>query len=186
MQYNLTSSQGISGDAVPLMLARGLGAFSIALGLGELLAPRRLNDALGTDAPNLTRAYGAREIVTGVGLLVSKNPTPWLWARVAGDVLDIATLAAAGRREDSRKIGVGTAIGLVAGVTALDILSARMMQHRGKSGAKGWLRVRPDRSRGVRQSQDGLSSGIDEEELGGPDGMLHKQPDEELRLQTTT
>lgn len=42
----------------------------------------------------LIRAYGVREIAKGVGILTSPNPTPWLWGRVAGDALDLATLAA--------------------------------------------------------------------------------------------
>lgn len=46
----------------------------------------------------LVRACGAREIATGLAILLSKNPTPWLWARVGGDVLDIATLASNARR----------------------------------------------------------------------------------------
>ena len=32
---------------------------------------------------------------TGVGILASRSPAPWLWARVAGDGLDMATLRSA-------------------------------------------------------------------------------------------
>ena len=42
--------------------------------------------------PMLTRACGLREIGTGIGILTSKDPSPWLWARVAGDALDIAAV----------------------------------------------------------------------------------------------
>ena len=50
-----------------------------------------------TGAPNLptlTRACGLREIGTGIGILTSKDPSPWLWGRVAGDALDVATVGA--------------------------------------------------------------------------------------------
>ena len=42
----------------------------------------------------LIRVYGMREIATGVGILSQDDPTPWLWGRVGGDVLDLGTLAA--------------------------------------------------------------------------------------------
>ncbi len=73
--------------------ARALGWFSIGLGLAELMMPRRLARAAGMpNVPTLTRVYGLREIGTGIGILTSKDPSPWLWGRVAGDALDIATV----------------------------------------------------------------------------------------------
>ena len=75
--------------------ARALGWFSVALGLAELALPRRLARVAGVpNVPTLTRAYGVREIGTGIGLLTAKDPTPWLWGRVAGDALDVATAGA--------------------------------------------------------------------------------------------
>lgn len=32
------------------------------------------------------------EPATGTGLLTSDNPKPWLWGRIAGDLLDVATV----------------------------------------------------------------------------------------------
>lgn len=73
--------------------ARVLGWFSIGLGVAELVMPRVLARAAGMpNVPALTRLYGLREIGVGVGLLTSKDPAPWLWGRVAGDVLDMATV----------------------------------------------------------------------------------------------
>ncbi len=75
-------------------IAQGLGWFSVGLGLIEVLAPRASLRATGSRAdPALVRACGVREIVTGIGLLTARDPAPWLWARVGGDALDIATLA---------------------------------------------------------------------------------------------
>jgi len=36
------------------------------------------------------RSYGIREIAMGLGILAGRNPTPWIWGRVAGDALDLA------------------------------------------------------------------------------------------------
>ena len=72
--------------------------------------------------------YGLREIATGVGLLRAKNRTPWLWGRVAGDALDLATLAAHARPNNKLNIGLGMAA--VASVTALDVTMALAMSER--------------------------------------------------------
>ncbi len=110
-------------------LAIGLGVFSLALGAAELLAPRRTARAAGLKAGGLTmRAYGAREIAAGVGLLVAKNKTPWLWARIAGDALDLATIGAA--RRDRQRAAISLAA--VAGVTLMDVLAARTTQAEAK------------------------------------------------------
>ncbi len=75
--------------------ARALGWFSIGLGVAELVMPRSLARAAGMpNVPVLTRLYGLREIGVGIGLLTSKDPAPWLWGRVAGDALDMATVGA--------------------------------------------------------------------------------------------
>jgi len=73
--------------------ARALGWFSIAAGLAALAMPRRMAGIAGApDLPMLTRAGGVREIGTGIGILASKDPAPWLWGRVIGDALDVATV----------------------------------------------------------------------------------------------
>jgi hypothetical protein len=115
-------------------LATFLGVFSIGLGLWELLSPRTVGVVTGVRYPGLVRAYGAREIAAGVGILGSERPAKWLWARVAGDAADLATIAAAcvgASGRDRTKAAVAAAA--VAGVTALDIACA--MQHsRGSNG----------------------------------------------------
>jgi hypothetical protein len=109
-------------------LARGLGWFSIALGLAEVLAPRRLTRSLGMRGhENLVRAYGFREIVTGVGILASRDPKPWIWGRVGGDALDVATLAGALESGNPKRENVGLAMGAVAGVAALDLYCAQAL-----------------------------------------------------------
>ena len=106
-------------------LATFLGLFSIGLGLWEALDPRGVAAATGVRYPGLLRAYGLREIGAGLGILTNPRPAGWLWARVAGDVLDLATIAAAYARaggDDRRKALMAAAA--VAGVTALDVVAA--------------------------------------------------------------
>jgi hypothetical protein len=104
-------------------LVQGLGWFSLALGLAELLAPREVSRGAGIRRQDsLLRSYGLREIGTGLGILLSRNPRPWLWGRVAGDALDFATVAATA---DTRKPARLSASSLaLLGVGLLDIYFA--------------------------------------------------------------
>jgi hypothetical protein len=111
-----------------LALAQGLGWFSIGLGVAELMAPQQLARFLGMEEhTQLIRAYGAREIATGIGILSQEDPTPWMWGRVGGDVLDLGTLALGLRRDNPQRGNVGIAVAAVAGVTALDIVCAQRL-----------------------------------------------------------
>src|SRR5438876_4287223 len=84
---NRSNSRG-NGSAVTL--ARGLGWFSIGLGLAEVLIPRTLAKELGmAGSASPVRFYGAPEIAAGIGILMSDNPAPSIWGRVAGDALDL-------------------------------------------------------------------------------------------------
>ena len=106
-------------------VADGLGWFSIALGAAELLAPKTLDRQLGVgEHENVTRLYGLREIGVGAGILLSRDPTPWLWARVAGDVLDLASLAPALGSDNPRRPMAAAAAGNVALIAALDVAAA--------------------------------------------------------------
>ena len=109
-------------------LAVGLGWFSVGLGLAELAATGPLTRWLGVEEhSNLVRAYGLREIATGAAILGGSKIGPFLWGRVAGDALDLASLGAAMRDEDSHRRQLGIAIGAVVGVTLLDILAGKRL-----------------------------------------------------------
>lgn len=137
-------------SAHPQRLAHALGWFSIGLGVVEALIPASFSRASGIRAnETLVRGYGAREIANGVGILTAKNPTPWMWARVAGDVLDMSTLAARGRGKASV-----LALIAVAGVTALDITCARKLTT-DKERLHGPKRDYSDRS-GMPESPDNM------------------------------
>ena len=113
-------------------LAGGLGWFSIGLGLAELAAPRSVAQLIGVPdddrSRGLLRAYGAREIATGIGILASRPHPGWMWARVAGDVLDLATLAAVMRRDGVESSKIASAMASVAGVMVTDIAAARGLE----------------------------------------------------------
>ncbi len=106
-------------------LARFLGWFSIGLGAAELLAPGALGRFLGTDRRGLLRGFGLRELAAGIGILATARTTPWIFARVAGDALDLAALGLAIARGNRRNAILAT--GVVAGGTALDVLCAQRL-----------------------------------------------------------
>lgn len=102
----------------------GLGIFSLALGAAEWLGARRIAGAL--DAPDhdkTVRAFGAREVASGVAILQSPAHAPRVWGRVAGDALDMAALALAARRSPGNRVIWG-AVAFVAAAGALDVLVA--------------------------------------------------------------
>ena len=107
-------------------LAKGLGWFSIGLGLAELVAPQALCRALGLQGrETLVQVYGAREIATGVAILMSHDPTPWIWGRVGGDAIDLATLATGFREGNQSEGNLTLGIAAVAGVMVLDVVCAQ-------------------------------------------------------------
>lgn len=107
-------------------LARGLGWFSIVLGVVELLAPRATVQATGAAAGRrMVRVRGLRQIVTGVGLVSARKPQGWLWARLGGDAVDAASLAFGLRGHPSRRQHAAVSLAAVLGLAALDAWAAR-------------------------------------------------------------
>ncbi|WP_106639246.1 hypothetical protein [Allosphingosinicella vermicomposti] len=126
-------------------MARNLGWFSIGLGIAELVAPGKVGRAVGLDGQeNVLRAYGVREIGAGVGAL-SIDPAPFIWSRVAGDLLDLGTLAQGLKGQGEAKRNAAIAIGAVAAITLIDVAVALSL---GKERARerGETRDYSDRS----------------------------------------
>lgn len=129
-------------------IARGLGWFSLGLGVAELVAPRAIGRVAGArKKESLIRSYGIREIIAGVGVLATTHSSGWLWARVAGDAVDLASLGAARAASTDGKKKNALAIGSVVGVTALDLWCAT------KAGA-GRARARTEASLMVSRSPE--------------------------------
>ena len=129
-------------NGAAMTLARGLGWFSVGLGVAELFAPRSVSRATGLRrSESLLAGYGVREIATGLGILLSDDPTPWIWGRVGGDVLDIGTLGAglSNRRADKTRLLAG--LFAVVGVTVLDVICATALSaERGQAQSRGPMR----------------------------------------------
>jgi hypothetical protein len=134
MRYKTNLSQRGQADTATYRLAQGLGVFSIVLGLFELICGRWLGRLLGfEDKEHIVRLYGGREILTGVAILASKDPTPWVWGRVAGDALDIGTLGYGYTRDPDNVGSKITALAAVAGATAADVYCAAKLTGESKS-----------------------------------------------------
>lgn len=114
-------------EVPPAKLARGLGWFSIALGVAEIVAPAAVARACGLRGHvNVIRLHGLREIACGIGILRSRNAAPWLWGRVGGDVMDAATLIAGADKSSTAAMArASAALANVAAVTALDVYTAQ-------------------------------------------------------------
>ncbi len=116
-------------------IAEFLGWFSIGLGVAEVLAPGVVAGAAGMKKKNgVLRLFGLREIAAGVGILTQRRPGPWLWARVAGDALDLAALGTGFASRNSARGRLAAATAAVAGVTALDIAAGRRFSQRQNDG----------------------------------------------------
>lgn len=109
--------------------ARFLGWFSIGLGAAELFAPGFVGRMIGIRGhETLIRSMGVREIAAGIAVLTEKVPTRSMMGRVAGDAVDLALLGAGFASTGVEKGKLGTAVGVVAGITALDVICASQLQ----------------------------------------------------------
>ena len=122
-------------------LAKGLGWFSVGLGLAELLAPRAIASISGVSNKHtgLIRLYGLRELAAGVTIFAQETPTEGVWSRVAGDALDLVSLGNAAMSPEAKRGRVAFATANVLAVTALDVLCAMQLSGNGSHGihAKG-------------------------------------------------
>lgn len=122
----------------PERVAKGLGWFSIGLGLAQITAPRSMARLIGVNAREArTRdtmfAVGMREIASGIGILTRPRPTGWVWTRVGGDVMDLAALGKAlnSRRNNRNRVAAATAA--VVGVTLLDFLTGQELRRESRT-----------------------------------------------------
>ena len=108
-------------------ISRGLGYLSLGLGISQLLAPRWFRETIGVrsrdDSDGVVRLVGLRELVAGAGLLASRNPAPWLWMRVGGDMMDLALLGRAEASSGADRDRLNGALAGTVAVTAVDVLS---------------------------------------------------------------
>jgi uncharacterized membrane protein len=123
-------------------LAIGLGWFSIALGVAELVAPRSLARLSGVpdgeESALLVRSLGAREIGHGLAILRRPSSAGAVWSRVGGDAIDLSLLGYALSSDDADRRRVCAAMAAVGGVTLLDVMCAQQLSrtgaHRSRAG----------------------------------------------------
>jgi uncharacterized membrane protein len=140
--WQRTGLENIGAERV----ARGLGWFSIGLGVAELLAPGLIARLCGGHGKHtgLIRLYGLREIAAGLMIFSQgKKPAAGVWSRVTGDAIDLATLAAAAVNPRTNKAGVAFATANVLAVTAVDIACAQeLSRQRGDMTETGAICVK--------------------------------------------
>jgi hypothetical protein len=125
MRYKTNRSQLGQGEGATDLLARALGVFSIVLGIIELIWGGVLARHLGLEGYEwLVRAYGGREFLNGVLILASKDPLPWIWLRVIGDMLDAGTLVWGYMHDPSHLTGIIVAFVAVTPLVLADIYCA--------------------------------------------------------------
>ena len=112
--------------AVDQQAAQALGWTSIAIGLTEILAPKQLEKMMGVgngQTTGILRVLGVREIMHGVDLLAHENPTPGVWSRVFGELLDGVLLGAAATRT-KKPGGLAAIFAAVTPVVLADLIFA--------------------------------------------------------------
>lgn len=106
-----------------------LGGFTVGLGLAELFGGKAIARRLGLPhRSGVVRAYGVRELATAGALFAAPTAAGPVWARVAGDVLDLGTLGAAARARGANTGPLLMVAAVVAGALLLDVWAARRME----------------------------------------------------------
>jgi hypothetical protein len=109
-------------------ITRALRWAGLALGLAQMMAPHTGRRVGGADPRRgIVRAAGMRGLMHAALLLGSRRPARWTWSRGAGGAPD---LAAPGRAADRRRGNglrrMGGTSAPVTGITAADLLAARL------------------------------------------------------------
>jgi len=142
-----TSKNGSAGPQD--LVAKGLGIFSFALGIPQTLAPGRMNRMIGikddSKSRMLMRAVGIRELTAGVGIFTDRRPTEWIWARVAGDTMDLALLGSALRSKSRSPARTLAATGAVIGAFTVDVIDGVRLSRASSNGSEESEREQPVR-----------------------------------------
>jgi uncharacterized membrane protein len=124
-----------------------LGWFSLGLGLAQLLATKRVAQLIGVDEDDMDtrralRLVGARELACGFGLLSESHSAAWAWARVAGDVMDLALVGTALQSRHANADRLLLAGAGVVGVACVDTYAAYALQRKARDVSLEGLEVR--------------------------------------------
>ena len=75
------------------------------------------------EAEGIIRVLGVREICHGIQILGHRDPTPGVWSRLAGDILDGVVMAVAATKT-TNPAGLATVAALVTPVVVADWVGA--------------------------------------------------------------
>jgi len=121
----------------PQTINKFLGWFSLGLGAGELLFPRRITEGTGVRSETLVKAFGLRELASGATLLAAPSNPVGPLGRVGGDILDIVAAGREAFRADNpKRNGAIFALAFVGGALLLDAYAT----YRAAQGASGQAR----------------------------------------------
>lgn len=117
--------------------ARNLGILSLVLGAGALFMPEFVGRSSGLQQRRgVLPVVGLRELASGIGLLSTANPTPWLWSRVVGDGMDLAVLATSLLSpRNPRRLSAAVTTAVVAAITAIDVRESLRSSQQATSAA---------------------------------------------------
>jgi hypothetical protein len=115
--------------AVSPNLSMNIGMTAIGLGMWGTLFPKHVKRTFGVKAPTqvVQTLFGARELWTGYTLAGDPTKSGMLWARVAGDIFDIAVLSSLDNPRNPQRGAARAALGAVLLITALDAVTAVRM-----------------------------------------------------------
>jgi uncharacterized membrane protein len=124
----------------------GLAWLSMSLGLVGVFAPRQLARLIGADEESeattwTLRVVGGRELVCAAGLLSGAQPANWAWARLAGDVIDLALIGTALQSKNTRNDRLLAAGAGILGAASWDAYSAWRLQRGSRDVAKDGIVV---------------------------------------------
>jgi uncharacterized membrane protein len=135
----MSNGSGPSASGESERIARGLGWFSVGLGLAQIVAPRAVARVIGVRDDRhrgIMVALGVRELASGLAILTQPRTAGWIWTRVGGDVIDLALLGSAFSSDGSKRGRIAAATAAVAGVTLLDVLTGQELTRHDRGSAE--------------------------------------------------
>jgi uncharacterized membrane protein len=178
----VSSTSSVADALAQDPVAKGVGVFSFALGIPQTLVPGPMNRMIGIEddakSRRLMRAVGVRELAAGVAIFSDRRPTQWVWARVAGDAMDLALLGSALRGRSTSAARTLAATGAVVGALAADVVAvvrlSRAANGNGDAPAAGEPEppVQVSAAMTVRRDRDELYA-LWRDFEGFPDFMAH-------------
>ena len=112
-------------------IARALGWFTLGLGVTEMVAPRAVANFVGRSwRPSETRLMGLRKVLAGVGTITGAQWTGRSWARVGGNLLELARSRKSKppvtkMRRSSTAVCAAVAVGALAGAAIINVKRVR-------------------------------------------------------------